>query len=107
MPGSMADTVAARSGSLTLQSQPTATPGQPALVIGGDPPVLKFGLYQGGTDVNALLTVTAQGDVTATGTIKGALTAGEIRVQSGTHHRRPHHPAASGDHPGPGRPAAR
>ena len=82
--GVMADTVAARSGTLALQSQPTATPGQPALVIGGDPPVLTFGLYQGGIDVDARLTVTAQGDVTATGTIKGALTQGEIQVQSGT-----------------------
>ena len=82
--GVMADTVAARGGTLTLQSQPTATPGQPALVIGGDPPVLTFGLYQGGTDVNALLTVTAQGDVTATGAVKGAITPGEILVQSGS-----------------------
>ena len=82
--GVMADTVAARSGTLALQSQPTATPGQPALVIGGDPPVLTFGLYKGGTDVDPRLTVTAQGDVTATGTIKGALTQGEIQVQSGS-----------------------
>jgi hypothetical protein len=85
--GVMADTVAARGGTLTLQSQQTATPGQPALVIGGNPPVLTFGLYQGGTDVNSLLTVTAQGDVTAAGTIvgqKGVITQGEVRVQSGT-----------------------
>jgi hypothetical protein len=82
--GVMADTVAARGGTLTLQSQPTATPGQPVLLVGGDPPVLKFGLYQGGTDVDARLTVTAQGDVTATGTITGHPAQGEIRVQSGT-----------------------
>jgi len=82
--GVMADTVAARSGTLALQSQPTATPGQPALVVGGDPPVLVFGVYKGGTDVDARLTVTAQGDVTATGTIKGALTQGNVRVQSGS-----------------------
>jgi hypothetical protein len=81
--GVMADTVAARSGTLALQSQPTATPGQPVLMIGGDPP-LTFGLYKGGTDVDARLTVSAGGDVIATGTIKGALTPGEIRVQSGT-----------------------
>lgn len=81
--GVMADTVAARSGILALQSQPTATPGQPVLMIGGDPP-LKFGLYKGGTDVDARLTVSAGGDVVATGTIKGALAQGEIRVQSGT-----------------------
>jgi hypothetical protein len=52
-------------------------------MIGGDP-ALTFGLYQGGNDVDPRLTVNAQGDVTATGTIKGALTQGEIRVQSGS-----------------------
>ena len=41
-------------------------------------------MYQGGSDVDPRLTVSAQGNVTATGTIKGALTQGEIRVQSGT-----------------------
>jgi hypothetical protein len=81
--GVMADTVAARSGTLALQSQPTAIPGQPVLMIGGDPP-LTFGLYKGGTDVDARLTVSAEGNVVATGTIQGALTPGEIRVQSGT-----------------------
>ena len=54
------------------------------LVVGGDPPALTFGLYQGGSNVDPRLTVSAEGDVTATGTIKGALTQGEIRVQSGT-----------------------
>lgn len=82
--GVKADTVAARSGTLALRSQPAATPGQPVLTIGGDPPSLIFGLYQGGNAVDARLTVTAQGDVQAKGTIKGALTQGEIRVQSGT-----------------------
>lgn len=82
--GVQADTVSARSGTLALRSQPTATPGQPVLVVGGNPPALTFGLYQGGSNVDPRLTVSAQGDVTATGTIKGALTQGEIRVQSGT-----------------------
>ncbi len=82
--GVMADRVSARSGTLALRSQPTATPGQPVLVVGGNPPALTFGLYQGGSNVDPRLTVSAQGDVTATGTIKGALTQGEIRVQSGT-----------------------
>jgi hypothetical protein len=81
--GVKADTVSARSGILALRPQPTPAPGQPVLMIGGDP-ALTFGLYQGGTDVDARLTVNAQGDVTATGTIKGALTQGEIRVQSGS-----------------------
>jgi hypothetical protein len=82
--GVKADTVAARSGTLVLRAQPIPTPGQPALLLGGDPPTLTFGLYKGGNTVDARLTVNAQGDVTATGTIKGALTQGEIRVQSGT-----------------------
>jgi hypothetical protein len=82
--GVVADTVAARSGTLALRSQPAAAPGQPVLVVGGNPPALTFGLYQGGTAVDPRLTVSAQGDLTATGTIKGALTQGQIRVQSGT-----------------------
>ena len=82
--GVKADTVAARSGTLALRAQPSPAPGQPALLVGGDPPALTFGLYKGGNTVDPRLTVSAQGDVTATGTIKGALTQGEIRVQSGT-----------------------
>jgi hypothetical protein len=85
--GVKADTVAARGGTLTLQTQPTPAPGQPALQITGNPPVLVFGLYQGGSTVDPRLTVSAQGDVTATGTIKGGLSPlseGELRVQSGT-----------------------
>jgi hypothetical protein len=80
----MADTVAARGGTLTLQTQPTATPGQPVLQVGGNPPMLTFGLYQGGTAIAPRLTVSADGDVVVTGVIKSALTQGEIRVQSGT-----------------------
>ncbi len=82
--GAKADTVSARSGTLALRSQLAAAPGQPVLTIGGDPPALTFGLYQGGNNVDPRLTVSAQGDVTATGTIKGALTQGQIRVQSGS-----------------------
>lgn len=82
--GVKADTVSARSGTLALRSQPTATPGQPVLVVGGDPPALTFGLYQGGSGVASLLTVSAQGDVTASGSIRGLLAQGETRVQSGT-----------------------
>jgi len=81
--GVKADTVSALSGTLALRSQPTATPGQPVLVVGGDPP-LTFGLYQGGSSVASLLTVSAQGDVTASGSIKGLLAQGETRIQSGT-----------------------
>jgi hypothetical protein len=82
--GVKADTVAARGGTLALRAQPSPVPGQPALLVGGDPPALTFGLYKGGNAVDPRLTVSAQGDVIATGTIKGALTQGEIRVQSGT-----------------------
>ena len=76
--------MAARSGTLELRSRPDVTPGQPVLTIGGDPPVLKFGLYQGGGSVDARLTITAKGDVTASGTVQGTLNLGQIRVQSGT-----------------------
>jgi hypothetical protein len=82
--GVKADTVAARNGTLELRSRPAVTPGQPVLTIGGDPPVLKFGLYQGGGIVDARLTVTAKGDVTASGTVQGTLNLGQVRVQSGT-----------------------
>ena len=82
--GVKADSVAARGGTLALRAQPSPVPGQPALLVGGDPPALVFGLYQGGNTVDPRLTVSAQGDVTAAGTIKGALAQGEIRVQSGT-----------------------
>jgi hypothetical protein len=84
--GVKADTVAARKGTLTLRAQLSPAPGQPALLLGGDPP-FTFGLYKGGNAVDPRLTVSAQGDVVATGTIKGALAPlaqGEIRVQSGT-----------------------
>ena len=84
--GVKADTVSARSGTLALRSRPTATPGQPVLVVGGDPPALTFGLYQGGSSFAPRLTVTAQGDVSAAGAIvgKGLLNQGEVLVESGT-----------------------
>jgi hypothetical protein len=82
--GVVADTVAARSGTLTLQTQPTATPGQLVLTLGGNPPILQFGLFKGGNAIDQRLTVSAAGDVVASGTIKGAIAQGEVRVQSGT-----------------------
>ncbi len=82
--GVKADAVAARGGTLALRSQPAVTPGQPVLTVGGDPPVLRFGLYKGDGSVDARLTVTATGDVTASGTIQGSLNLGQMRVQSGT-----------------------
>jgi hypothetical protein len=81
--GVKADTVAARSGTLTLRAQPSPAPGQPVLIVGGDPP-FTFGLYKGGNAVDARLTVSAEGNVVATGTIKGVLAPGEMAVQSGT-----------------------
>ena len=82
--GVKADTVAARGGTLALRSKAAVNPGQPVLTIGGDPAVLQFGLYKGDGSVDARLTVTAKGDVTAVGTVQGALNQGQIRVQSGT-----------------------
>ncbi len=81
--GVKADSVAARGGTLMLRAQPSTAPGQPVVRVGGDPP-FTFGLYKGGNVVDPRLTVSARGDVIAAGTIKGALTQGEIRVQSGT-----------------------
>ena len=102
--GVKADTVAARSGTLALRAQPSPAPGQPALLVGGDPPALTFGLYKGGNTVDPRLTVSAQGDVTATGTIKGALAQGRNPGPIRHRHRRRHHPPAPGHHRGPGCP---
>ena len=101
--GVKADTVAARSGTLELRSRPTVTPGQPVLTIGGDPPVLKFGLYQGGGNVDARLTVTAKGDVTAIRHRPGHPQPGPDQGPVRDRHSRPGHPAARGGHPGAGR----
>jgi len=81
--GIRADTVAARGGQLELRPNPSRQAGQVAVVVGGDPPVLAFGVYRGDGTVEERLTVSAKGDVTAQGVISGTLTPGQIRAQSG------------------------
>ncbi|MER8158771.1 hypothetical protein [Streptomyces sp. NPDC094472] len=83
--GVRADTVAARSGALTLRTGPEAEEGKPALVLsGGDQPTLVFGLYQGGGAVAPLMTLAANGNLTIEGSFSGRMPAGSTLVTSGT-----------------------
>jgi len=83
--GVRADTVAARSGKLSLRTRPTVQEGQPALVLSGeDPPSLVFGLYQGTGSVSPLMTVAANGNLTVAGSFSGRISAGSVLVTSGT-----------------------
>lgn len=83
--GVRADTVAARSGTLSLRTLPTVQEGQPALVLSGeDPPSLVFGLYQGSSTVNPLMTVAANGNLTVAGSFSGRISAGSVLATSGT-----------------------
>lgn len=84
--GVLADEVAARSGRLLLRTRPENTSDKPALVIdeeGEDGPTLTFGLLNSSGVVTPGLTVTASGDVTATGKLKIAFTPGSTYVQTG------------------------
>ncbi|MEU3821314.1 hypothetical protein AB0E74_17120 [Streptomyces sp. NPDC030392] len=83
--GVRADTVAARSGALTLRTRPDPLEGEPALVLsGGDQPSLVFGLYQGSGTVAPLMTVAANGNLTVEGSFSGRMPAGSTLVASGT-----------------------
>ncbi|MFI0418836.1 hypothetical protein [Spongiactinospora sp. 9N601] len=83
--GVRADTVAARSGTLSLRSRPTAREGEPALVLSGeDPPSLVFGLYQGDGSVSPLMTVAGNGNLTIAGSLSGRISAGSVLAASGT-----------------------
>ena len=83
--GVRADTVAARSGVLTLRTSPTVQEGQPAVVLsGGDPPSLVFGLYQGNGTVAPLMTLAANGNLTIQGSFAGRSSVGSVLVASGT-----------------------
>lgn len=82
--GVLADVVAARNGKLLLRTRASNQSDKPALVIdeeeGGS---LKFGLLNASGVVTPVLTVTASGDVTATGKIQGAFDPGSVYVQTG------------------------
>ncbi|URM88809.1 hypothetical protein LUW75_00860 [Streptomyces sp. MRC013] len=83
--GVRADTVAARSGSLTLRTGTAAREGEPALVLsGGEQPSLVFGLYRGGGAVAPLMTVAANGNLTVEGGFSGRMPAGGTPAVSGT-----------------------
>jgi hypothetical protein len=82
--GVKADAVAARGGRLELRPVPTREAGNVAVVLGGDPPALTFGVYQGDGTVDPRVTITAEGDIQADGVVKGKPSAQEVLVQSGT-----------------------
>ncbi|MDT9685269.1 hypothetical protein RND61_24865 [Streptomyces sp. TRM76323] len=83
--GVRADTVAARSDSLTLRTGTAAQEGRPALVLsGGDQPSLVFGLYRGGGTIAPLMTVAANGNLTVEGGFSGRMPTGSTLVASGT-----------------------
>jgi hypothetical protein len=83
--GVRADTVAARSGELTLRSGATVQEGQPAVVLsGGDTPGLVFGLYRGDGGVEPLMTLAANGNLEIQGSFKGGLAVGAVEVGTGT-----------------------
>jgi hypothetical protein len=81
--GVRADTVSARSGTLSLRT--VAEEGQPALVLSGDdPPSMVFGLYQGSGTVAPLMTVAANGNLSIEGSFSGKLATGSVLATSGT-----------------------
>lgn len=83
--GVRADTVAARSGTLSLRARNEVQEGEPALVLSGaDPPSLVFGLYQGSGSVSPLMTVAANGKLTIAGSFSGRISTGSVLVTSGT-----------------------
>ncbi|PPK67142.1 hypothetical protein V5P93_003479 [Actinokineospora auranticolor] len=83
--GVRADTVAARSGTLSLRTRTAVQEGQPALVLSGeDPPSLVYGLYQGSGAISPLMTVAANGNLTIAGSFSGRISAGSVLVASGT-----------------------
>ncbi|MFF8958581.1 hypothetical protein [Streptomyces sp. NPDC014894] len=83
--GVRADTVSARSGSLTLRTARTAEEGEPALVLtGGAEPGLVVGLYRGSGTVAPLMTLEANGNLTIEGSFSGRTATGATPVVSGT-----------------------
>lgn len=82
--GVQADEVAARSGTLKLRTRTTAQAKKPALVLDEtDDGLLQFGSLDSLGRLVPVFKVDAQGNVTAEGKIKGALTTGTVQVESG------------------------
>jgi len=82
--GVQADEIAARSGSLQLRTRTAPQTKKPAVVVDetGDGR-LQFGSLDATGKLVPVFTVDAQGNVTAEGKIKGALTTGTVQVESG------------------------
>jgi hypothetical protein len=86
--GATAAQVASGSGSLLLATHPVSFKGPNAIMavqITEDPTTgrLVFGKLNADGTIVPALTVSANGDVTATGQVKGAVTPGSMQVQSG------------------------
>ncbi|WP_410667677.1 hypothetical protein [Amycolatopsis sp. cmx-4-68] len=83
--GVRADTVSARSGELSLRTGPAPAEGKPALVLSGsDAPTLVYGLYKGTGEVDPLLTVESNGNLTIAGSFSGRISAGNVLATSGS-----------------------
>ena len=83
--GVRADTVSARSGELSLRTQPAVGEGKPALVLSGSAaPTLIYGLYKGTGDVDPLMTVESNGNLTIAGSFSGQISAGSVLATSGS-----------------------
>lgn len=80
--GVRADTVAARSGSLTLRTRPEAAEGEPAVTLDG-PTGLAFGIHKADGSVDSLMVVSPRGDLTVRGTITGGQQGGAVTAVSG------------------------
>jgi hypothetical protein len=84
--GVQADEVAARGGALQLRTNTARQSGKPTVVLREDKDkgsVLEFGSFDSQGKPVPVFTVDAQGNLTAEGKIKGALTTGNIQVESG------------------------
>jgi len=83
--GARAGLVAGQTGRVEVRTGPDASAGVPAVVVdaaqGG---TLVFGLHNGTGAVAPLMSVDASGNLTVTGTLSGAQTAGQVLVASGS-----------------------
>jgi hypothetical protein len=82
--GVQADEIAARGGALKLRTNVTDKVNKPTLVLDEtDGGLLQFGTLDPKGDLKTVFSVTAQGDLTVKGKLKGALTTGGVQIESG------------------------
>lgn len=84
--GVRAEAVESPSGKLTLRSAPEMESDKPTLLLATDADgkgELSFGLSDAQGGISRVFRVTAQGDLELQGTIKAALTEGEVKIESG------------------------